>query len=223
LAAAQDASNDNPDELLVSAWASPELLEAATRSNNAEVADIALERIVTATAFSRTDSAQGVLARSRALVSETATAERLYQEAIARLGRGLLRPELARSHLLYGEWLRRQGRRMDAREQLRMAYDQLTSIGMDAFADRARRELVATGEKVRKRTVETREDLTPQETQIARLARDGLSNAEIGGRLFISQHTVAYHLRKVFSKLDVTSRNQLDQVLRERARVGEVA
>jgi DNA-binding CsgD family transcriptional regulator/tetratricopeptide (TPR) repeat protein len=223
LAAAQDASNDNPDELLVSAWASPELLEAATRSNNAEVADIALERIVTATAFSRTDSAQGVLARSRALVSETATAERLYQEAIARLGRGLLRPELARSHLLYGEWLRRQGRRMDAREQLRMAYDQLTSIGMDAFADRARRELVATGEKVRKRTVETREDLTPQETQIARLARDGLSNAEIGGRLFISQHTVAYHLRKVFSKLDVTSRNQLDEVLRERARVGEVA
>jgi DNA-binding CsgD family transcriptional regulator len=104
-----------------------------------------------------------------------------------------------------------------------MACDQLTSIGMDAFADRARRELVATGEKVRKRTVETREDLTPQETQIARLARDGLSNAEIGGRLFISQHTVAYHLRKVFSKLDVTSRNQLDQVLRERARVGEVA
>jgi DNA-binding CsgD family transcriptional regulator len=150
---------------------------------------------------------------SRALVSEGEIAERWYREAIDRLGRSLLRPELARAHLLHGEWLRREGRRADARAELRLAHEQLATIGMEEFAERARRELVATGEKVRKRTVETREDLTPQEAQIARLARDGLSNAEIGGRLFISQHTVAYHLHKIFSKLDITSRNELSQAL----------
>jgi len=223
LVAAEQASNDRPEEMFVSAWAALELLEAAIRSDSQEVARIALERIVAATAFARTDSALGILARSHALVSEGVSADRLYREAIDRLGRTRLRPELARAHLLHGEWLRREHRRVDARDQLRVAYDQFTSIGMEAFAERARRELVATGERVRKRTAETREDLTPQEAQIARLARDGLSNAEIGGRLFISQHTVAYHLRKVFSKLDITSRNQLDQVLPERARVGEIA
>jgi DNA-binding NarL/FixJ family response regulator len=121
--------------------------------------------------------------------------------------------ELARGHLLYGEWLRRENRRVDAREQLRTAYDMLATIGIEAFAERARRELLATGETVRKRTVETRDELTAQERQIARLARDGLSNPEIGTRLFISPGTVKYHLRKVFIKLDIRARNELDRVL----------
>ena len=125
------------------------------------------------------------------------------------MSRTQLRPELARAHLLYGEWLRRETRRVDARSQLRTAYDQFTSIGMDAFAERARRELTATGETVRKRTVETRDELTAQERQVALFARDGMSNSEIGARLFLSQHTVAYHLRKVFSKLGINSRREL--------------
>jgi ATP/maltotriose-dependent transcriptional regulator MalT len=133
-----------------------------------------------------------------------------------------LRPELARAQLLYGEWLRREDRRVDARAQLRAAYEQFTAMGMEAFAERARRELLATGERVSKRAVETRDDLTAQERQIAGLARDGLSNQEIGARLFLSQHTVAYHLRKVFSKLEITSRNQLTQVLPDSADVTPV-
>jgi DNA-binding CsgD family transcriptional regulator len=211
--AATDADDERPEDLFASPWTAMELLEAATRTDNVEPARVALERIVAATAFSGTDSAQGILARSRALVCEGSVAERWYRAAIERLGRSLLRPELARAHLLYGEWLRRDGRRVDAREQLRTAYEQLTTIGMEAFAERAHHELAATGERARKRTVETREDLTPQETLIARLARDGLSNAEIGGRLFISQHTVAYHLRKVFTKLGVASRHELAAAL----------
>ncbi|HEY2437882.1 MAG TPA: LuxR C-terminal-related transcriptional regulator, partial [Solirubrobacteraceae bacterium] len=201
VAAAQDPSDDGPGELFVSAWTAMELLEAATRSGNPELAGVALERIVAATAFTSGDSALGINARSRALVSAGETAERLYQEAIERLGRTWLRPELARAHLLYGEWLRRENRRVDAREQLRAAYDQLTSIGMEAFAERARRELLATGEIIRARTVESRDDLTAQERQIAELARDGLSNPEIGARLFLSPRTVEWHLRKVFGKL----------------------
>lgn len=128
------------------------------------------------------------------------------------MSRTPLRPELARAYLLYGEWLRREGQCSAAREQLRAAYELLTAIGMKAFAERARRELIATGEKVRKRTVETRDQLTPQEEQIARLAREGLSNPEIGARLYISPRTVQYHLRKVFQKLDITSRNQLGRI-----------
>jgi DNA-binding CsgD family transcriptional regulator len=211
--AARDATKGSPEELFVSTWTAIELLEAATRSHNSEVARIALERVVAATAFAGTESARGILARCRALVNEGEIAERLYQEAIKRLGRTRLRPELARAHLLYGEWLRRGKRRIDARAQLRAAHDQFTSIGMEAFAERARGELQATGETVRKRTVETRDDLTAQERQIARLARDGLSNPEIGARLFLSPRTVEWHLRKVFAKLEIHSRHELSSAL----------
>lgn len=141
------------------------------------------------------------------------TAEGLYQEAIQRLGRTRLRPELARAHLLYGEWLRRENRRVGARVELRVAYDQFASIGMEAFADRACGELRATGENVRKRMVETRDELTAQERQVARLARDGLSNPEIGARLFLSRRTVEWHLHKVFGKLGIRSRRELASAL----------
>jgi DNA-binding CsgD family transcriptional regulator len=150
-------------------------------------------------------------------VSEGQAADGLYREAIDRLGRTRLRPELARAHLLYGEWLRRENRRTDAREQLRTAHDLLSDIGMEAFAERARRELLATGETARKRTAQPAapagQELTAQEEQVARLARDGLSNPEIGAQLFISSHTVQYHLSKVFAKLGITSRGQLHRVL----------
>ena len=175
------------------------------------------------TRASGTEFALGIEARSRALLSDGDAAESRYREAIERLARTGLRVDLARSHLLYGEWLRRERRRVDAREQLRTAFEMFTAMGVDGFGGRAERELLATGERVRKRRVETREDLTAQEAQVARLARDGLSNVEIRERMFISQHTVAYHLRKVFSKLGITSRNQLDRVLPERADVQQRA
>jgi DNA-binding CsgD family transcriptional regulator len=212
LAAAQNASDDTP-ELFVSVWAAIELLEAATRCDQPEVARNALERVVAATAIAPVDWALGIEARSRALLSEGNIADGLYREGIERLRRTRLRPELARAHLLYGEWLRRENRRVDAREQLRAAHDLFNVIGMEAFGERARSELVATGEKVRKRTVETRDELTPQEQQIARLARDGLSNPEIGARLFLSPRTVEWHLRKVFSKLGIRSRRELSAAL----------
>jgi DNA-binding CsgD family transcriptional regulator len=208
LAAAQEASNEAP-ELSASGWALPELIEAATRTGMTRVAGEGLARLVEATIVGDSHWGLGVLARSRALLSEGQAAERSYREAIDRLGRTRLRPELARAHLLYGEWLRREKRRVDARSQLRSAYDQFTSIGMEGFAERARRELATTGETVRKRAVETRDDLTAQERQVALLARDGMSNVEIGARLFLSQHTVAYHLRKVFTKLAINSRREL--------------
>jgi ATP/maltotriose-dependent transcriptional regulator MalT len=160
-----------------------------------------------------TEWALGIEARVRALLSEGDVAESLHRESIARLGRTRLRVELARAHLLYGEWLRRERRRVDAREQLRTAHDMLEAMGIEAFAERAGRELLATGETVRKRSAETRDELTAQEALIARLARDGLSNPEIGTRLFISPRTVKYHLRKVFLKLDISSRSELDRVL----------
>ena len=146
------------------------------------------------------------------MLADGKIAERLYREAIERLGHTRLAFELARAHLLYGEWLRRNRRRTVAREELRRAQDMFTSMGAAAFAARAGRELLATGETARKRTVETRDELTAQETQIAQLARDGLSNAEIGARLFISPRTVEYHLHKVFTKLGITSREHLDRV-----------
>jgi DNA-binding CsgD family transcriptional regulator/tetratricopeptide (TPR) repeat protein len=212
VAAAQEASNDSPEEIFVSAWATMELLEAATRTDNQQ-AGIALDRLVAATTVARTDSARGIEARCRALMSGGTDAERLYREAVDRLGRSRLRPEFVRAHLLYGEWLRRQGRRVEARDHLRSAFNQFGSIGMEAFAERARGELLATGETVRKRTPETRDELTPQEREIAHLAGRGLSNPEIGTRLFLSRRTVEYHLSKVFLKLGITSRNELADAL----------
>ena len=201
-------------EMVVPGWAAVELVEAAVRSGHNDVAADALRRLAETTTPSGTDWARGVEARSRALLSEGDTAERLYLESIERLGRTRLRVELARAHLLYGEWLRRERRRIDARAQLRIAHDMLEAMGMEAFAERARRELQATGETARKRTIATGdEQLTAQEAQIARMARDGLSNPEIGVRLFISPRTVQYHLRKVFTKLGIESRSQLDRVL----------
>ena len=194
-------------------WALPELIEAAARSEKRDLAKHALERLTETTRASGTDRALGIEARSRALLSSGDVADILYREAIERTGRTRVRVDLARAHLLYGEWLRHERRRVDAREQLRTAFEMFTSMGTEAFAGRAERELLATGERARKRKVETREELTAQEAQVARLARDGLSNPEIGERLFISPHTVAYHLRKVFSKLDISSRRQLDHVL----------
>jgi DNA-binding CsgD family transcriptional regulator len=201
----------------------PELVEAAARAGQRRIAERALERLTLSTRPSGSNWALGVEARSRALLSDGDTAERLYQEAIERLRRTRVRVQLARTHLLYGEWLRRERRRLDARDQLRTALNTFTSIGAEAFAARTERELLATGERVRKRQIETRNQLTAQETQIARLARDGLSNTEIGARLFISQHTVAYHLRKVFTKLDITSRNQLRRVLPDSMSADQVA
>ncbi len=163
--------------------------------------------------MSPTEWVLGIEARVRALRSEGEVAERLYRESITHLGRTRVRVELARAHLLYGEWLRRERRRVDAREQLRTAHEMLATMGVEAFAERARRELLATGQTVRKRSAETRDELTAREALIARLARDGLSNPEIGTRLFISPRTVKYHLRKVFLKLDINSRSDLAAVL----------
>jgi DNA-binding CsgD family transcriptional regulator len=218
LSEAEQAVKDTP-ELWISAWALPELIEAATRAGETRLAVEALESLAEATRAGRTDWGLGVQARCRALLSEAEDAEGWYREAIDRLSRTRLRPDLARAHLLYGEWLRHEGRRLDARRQLRTALEMFVAMGVEGFADRAERELLATGERVRKRAVDAREDLTPQEAQIAQLARDGLSNAEIGAQLFISPRTVEYHLHKVFTKLDISARGQLDRALpREQSR-----
>jgi ATP/maltotriose-dependent transcriptional regulator MalT len=198
---------------MFSAWSLPELVEAAARCDRADLAAGALARLCERTQAAGTELALGIEARSRALLSEGEPAERCYREAIRRLGRTRMRPALARAHLLYGEWLRREKRRVDARDQLRTAYQDLTAMGMEAFAARARGELVATGEIVRKRTVQARDELTAQEVQIARLASDGLTNPEIGAQLFLSARTVEWHLRKVFSKLGIGSRRELGRAL----------
>jgi DNA-binding CsgD family transcriptional regulator/tetratricopeptide (TPR) repeat protein len=213
VAAAAGVREDRPEEPFVSTWTAIELIEAATRSDEPRVAQAALERVDAATTFAGTNSALGMLARCRALLSDGKAADELYREAIDRLGRSRLRPELARAHLLYGEWLRRTQRPADARKQLRAAYDQFASIGMQAFAERTYRELAATGEKARTNTVQSTDELSAQERQIAQLARDGLTNPEIGARLFLSPRTVEWHLGKIFGKLGIRSRRELSRVL----------
>lgn len=211
LSAAQQASAR--DELSVSNWALVELVEAAARSARPRLAADALERLRQRTQAAGTEWALGVEARSRALVNDGAIAEDLYREAIARLARCRLALELARAHLLYGEWLRRARRRRDARAQLRRAHEMFTDMRAAAFADRAARELQATGETARKRTAGTTDDLTPHEARIARMARDGASNQEIADQLFVSRKTIEYHLHKVFIKLGISTREHLDRVL----------
>ena len=193
-------------------WSLVELIEAGVRSGATDASSAALDRLSERTQASGTDWALGIEAGSRGLLSEGQDAEPLYREAVDRLARTRGVVHLARARLLYGEWLRRENRRVDAREQLRAAHEMFSDIGAEGFAERARHELLATGETARKRTDDTREVLTPQEAHIARLARDGLSNPEIGAQLFISPRTVQYHLRKVFLKLDINSRNQLSRV-----------
>jgi DNA-binding CsgD family transcriptional regulator len=211
LAASQEAVR-YPEEFASPGWGWVELVEAAARSGAPDPAADALDQLSTTTRASGTDWALGVEARSRALLSDGDAAEHLYREAIERLSRTRVRVDLARAHLVYGEWLRREQRRVDARTQLRTAYEMFIQMGVEGFAERAHRELLATGETARRRVVEHASTLTPQEAQIARLARDGLSNPEIGGQLFISPRTVQYHLHKVFAKLDITSRNQLVRI-----------
>jgi DNA-binding CsgD family transcriptional regulator len=214
LAAARQASEDR--HLYISTWVLPELIEAAARTGNADLAGDALDRLAETTRAGGTESGLGIQARCRALLSEGQTAEALYREAIDRLGRTKLHPDLARARLLYGEWLRRENRRVDARAQLRAAHHALDTMGMAAFTERARRELLATGETVRRRTAEAASELTAQEAHIARLVVDGHTNPEIGAQLFLSARTVEWHLRKVFAKLGVRSRRELREALPER-------
>jgi DNA-binding CsgD family transcriptional regulator len=212
LAEARQASEQAP-ELFASAWALSELIEAASRTGQAQVAADALDRLAAVASAAQTDWGLGIYARSRALLRDGETAETSYREAIGRLGRTPLRPELARAHLLYGEWLRREGRRVDARAQLRTAHDMFAAIGMEAFAERARRELAVSGETVHRRTAKKHDQLTPQEAQIAQLARAGLSSPEIAAQLFLSPRTVEWHLSKIFTKLQISSRLQLQRAL----------
>jgi DNA-binding CsgD family transcriptional regulator len=207
LAVAQQGGEQDDGGLF--AWTLVELIEAGVRSGATDTTSAALDRLTGRTQASGTDWALGIEAGSRALLSDTPDAEPLYREAVERLAgsRGVV--HLARAQLLYGEWLRRENRRVDAREQLRAAHDRFSLIGAEAFAERARRELLATGEAAPRRTVETRDVLTPQEAQIAHMASDRQTNPEIGAKLFISPRTVEYHLRKVFTKLEISSRKEL--------------
>jgi DNA-binding CsgD family transcriptional regulator len=213
LASARQAAEQVP-ELDTSMWALVELIEAASRTGNDQIAAEALEGLAEATRIGQTDWGLGIYARARALLSDDGDAEDWYREAVDRLGRTQVRMELARTHLVYGEWLRRQSRRVDAREQLRTAHEMLTRMGAEAFADRARRELLATGQKVTNRRYDTRKELTPQEYQIAQMAAERTTNPEIAAQLFISTATVDYHLRKVFRKLEISSRRQLGEALK---------
>jgi len=194
-------------------WIVVEVIEAAVRTGDTGTATAALEQLAERTRAIGTDWALGMEARSRALLTDGQTAERLYREAIVRLDRTGIAVHRARAYLIFGEWLRRERRPTDAREMLRTAYDMFAAMGAEGFAERAVRELRATGEHVRARTVETRAQLTGQEEQIAELASVGSTNSEIGAKLFISPRTVEYHLHKVFTKLGITSRNQLGEVL----------
>jgi DNA-binding CsgD family transcriptional regulator len=199
----------------VSLWALPELIEAAVRAGSTRIASDALDLLAMRTRAGGTGEGLGVEARCRAILSEGEAAEGYYREAISRLGPTRLRPELARAHLLYGEWLRRQRRRRDARDQLRTAVEMFDAMGMEAFAGRAHAELRTTGERARPRRPEAPEVLTPREAQISRMVAEHRSNREIAARLFISANTVEYHLRKTFRKLDVTSRAELARKLQD--------
>jgi DNA-binding CsgD family transcriptional regulator len=212
LAAAQHASEDSHADLFAN-WTVAELIEAAARSAVPERADGALQWLSESARASGTDWALGIEARSRALVSEGEAAEGLYRTAVDRLGRTRLLVDLGRAHLVYGEWLRRENRRTDAREQLRTAHQMFVTMGAEGFAERTGRELRATGERVRKRTTGAPARLTARETQIAQLASHGMSNPEIAAQLFMSRRTVEYHLHKIFTKLAISSRNQLPGVL----------
>jgi DNA-binding CsgD family transcriptional regulator len=203
---------------VITAWVLRELVEAAVKIRNVTAASEAVQRLSAITGVETTDWAAGLEARSRALISAGREAEGCFVEAVERFDRTPLRPDLARTHLLYGEWLRGSGRSLDARRHLRTAHHLFTTIDAGAFAERARRELAATGEKARSRDLGQRTDLTPQEEHIARLARDGRTNPEIGAELFLSARTVEWHLRKVFTKLGVTSRKGLETALPTRTR-----
>jgi len=218
LAAAQRACEH--EDVILYGWALVELIEAGARVGRMDAAVAALERLSERTRASGTEWALGIEAASRALVSDAGSAEPLYRESVERLARSRGTVHLARAQLRYGEWLRREHRRTEAREFLRAAHDSFSRFGSVAFAERAGRELLATGETARRLTVETRDVLTPQEVQVARLARDGHTNPEIGARLFISPRTVEYHLHKVFRKLDVTTRKELRRVLADDAVLG---
>jgi DNA-binding CsgD family transcriptional regulator len=215
--AAQRASESDP--LGFGVWVLPELVEAAARSGEHAVARQAFDQLVVRTSANSTDWAAGIEARSRALVSDGKAAEEHYRQAIEHLGRSRIVVHLARAHLIYGEWLRRHRRRRDARQQLRMAHGMLESMGAEAFAERARQELRATGEQIRARSSQTRDELTSQESLIARLARDGHSNPEIAAQLFLSRRTVEWHLGKVFAKLEISARHELGDALIERERI----
>jgi len=208
------------EDLGLFGWGVTELVEAGARSGAPEVAAAALERLAERTRASGTDWALGIEARSRALLSDSQIAEPLYREAIERLARTRIAVHLARAHLIYGEWLRRENRRTDARQQLRTAHQMFVTMGAAGFAERTERELLATGERVRNRTTDAPTQLTARETQIARLAGDGLSNPEIAAQLFMSPRTIEYHLHKVFTKLGIGSRNQLHGVLASRRSKG---
>jgi RNA polymerase sigma factor (sigma-70 family) len=198
-----------PHDLSTSNWGMVELIEAAVRAGTPELAAEARSRLAEMAKVTRTNWVLGIAARSEALFVEDERAEELYVKAVERLGRSRIAIDLARAHLLYGEWLRRQRRRLDARKQLRTAHDLFSDFGMEAFAERARVELEATGEHARNRPVDTLDQLTPQEAQISRLVAEGNTNREIAAQLFISPSTVEYHLHKAFRKLDVKSRTQL--------------
>jgi DNA-binding CsgD family transcriptional regulator/tetratricopeptide (TPR) repeat protein len=225
-AAALDAAeraSAYPQELGFANWGLVELVEAAARTGDNGRAAVAVEQLTRTTRHSGTPWGQGIEARSRALISDGDDAERLYGEAIEQLGRCRGAVALARAHLIYGEWLRRENRRADARVQLRTAYEMFTSMQAEAFTDRARRELLATGETVRRRTEPARDELTPQERQIAWRAREGRTNPEIGAELFLSPRTVEWHLRKVFSKLGISSRRELHTALPDLGRLATSA
>jgi DNA-binding CsgD family transcriptional regulator len=211
------------DDVGLFAWALVEMIEAGVRCGATDEASAALERLSARTRASGTDWALGIEAGSRALLSHEGDAEPHYREAVERLTRSRGVVHLARARLLYGEWLRRENRRVDAREHLRAAHDQFSRIGAEAFAERARGELLATGETAPRRTVETRDVLTPQEAQVARMASDRQTNPEIAAKLFISPRTVEYHLHKVFTKLDISSRKELRGALAGTSDGGGVA